>query len=118
MTQFRAHTATEYGVNAFGEVVMEKVGAEAAAGASSATRSAVNSYNLQHEQLRLQDYEAGLLMASQDGVGDYDTQVYDQAGNLKGSSQLAYRANERGSGTSALYYQVAYHYDANNQLVR
>ncbi|WP_299589684.1 hypothetical protein, partial [uncultured Microbulbifer sp.] len=26
--------------------------------------------------------------------------------------------NERGSGTSALYYQVAYHYDANNQLVR
>ncbi|MFA0812390.1 hypothetical protein [Microbulbifer epialgicus] len=118
MTSFRAHTATEYGVNAFGEVVMEKVGAEAAAGASSATQSAVTSYNAQHEQVRLQDYEAGLLIASQDGEGDYDTQIYDQAGNLKGSSQLVYRANERGNGTSALYYQVAYHYDANNQLVR
>ncbi|BBM03720.1 hypothetical protein GL2_37940 [Microbulbifer sp. GL-2] len=118
MTKFRAHTATEYGVNAFGEMVMEKVGAEAAAGASSATRSAVTNYNTQHEQVRLQDYEAGLLIASQDGEGDYDSQVYDQAGNLKGSSQLVYRANERGNGTSALYYQVAYHYDANNQLVR
>ncbi|WP_444908173.1 hypothetical protein ACJJIR_09665 [Microbulbifer sp. SSSA008] len=118
MTKFRAHTATEYGVNAFGEVVMEKVGAEAAAGASSATRTAITNYNTQHQQVRLQDYEAGLLIASQDGIGDYDTQAYDQAGNLKGSSQRVYYANERGSGTGSLYYQVAYHYDANNQLVR
>ncbi|MEX2964757.1 hypothetical protein, partial [Microbulbifer sp. TYP-18] len=118
MTSFRAHTATEYGVNAFGEVVMEKMGAEAAASATTATRNAVTAYNVQHEQIYLQDYQAGLLMASQDGVGDYDSQVYDQAGNLKGSSQLVYRANARGNGTSALYYQVAYHYDANNQLVR
>ncbi|MBB3063672.1 DUF3990 domain-containing protein, partial [Microbulbifer rhizosphaerae] len=118
MNSFRAHTATEYGVNAFGEKVMEKVGVEAGAGATTATKNAVNAYNLLHEQIRLQDYQAGLLMASQDGEGYYDTQAYDQAGNLKGSSQLAYRVGERGAGTSALYYQVAYHYDANNQLVR
>ncbi|WP_444896391.1 hypothetical protein [Microbulbifer sp. SSSA005] len=118
MTHFRAHTATVYGVNAYGETVMEKVAAQAAAGASSATRTAVDNYNIKHEQVSLQDYAAGLLVASQDAVGDYDTQAFDQAGNLKGTSQLAYRAGERGSGTGALYYQVAYHYDANNQLVR
>ncbi|SMA49898.1 putative deoxyribonuclease RhsA [Parendozoicomonas haliclonae] len=118
MTAFRGRELESYGYNAFGEQVLQKKSVEAANDANGATRTSVDAYNQKHAQITTRQMENGRVTVEKDAEGYLKSSHYDAFGNLRAETKEVYKKDERGAGTSALYAKIAYHYDANDQLIR